>query len=150
MRHTATKRDPQKRPTKEMCQANETHSNYKRPVCVNHIRQAHRSLVGASIKSDTQMRRTNVSFVKSDIQMRLLQKRFTAEMFAAQIVGTRTKKEICVNQMRPTKDTYKRNLQKRPTAQMFAAQIVGTCTQKKHMRSNETYKRDLQKRRMKL
>ena len=146
MRHTATKRDPQKRPTKEMCQANETHSNYKRPVCVNQtrhtnetdvclnqIRHAHRSLVVASIKSDTQMRRTNVSFVKSDIQMRLLQKRFTAEMFAAQIVGTRTKKDICVNQMRPTKDTYKRNLQKRPTAQMFAAQIVGTCTQKKHM-----------------
>jgi len=50
-----------------------------------------------------------------------------------QIVGTRTKKEICVNQMRSTKDTYKRDLQKRPTAQMFAAQIVGTCTQKKQM-----------------
>jgi len=79
------------------------------------------------------MRHTNVSFVKSDIQMRLLQKRFTAEMFAVQIVGTRTKKEICVNQMRSTKDTYKRDLQKRPTAQMFAAQIVGTCTQKKQM-----------------
>jgi len=64
-------------------------------------------------------------------------------------------KETCVNQMRPTKETYKRelpkrptketykrDLQKRPTAQTFAAHILGTRTQKRHM----SIKWDIQKR----